>query len=188
VGGEDGHRVAGDVLLEQDLLALAGTVVGAQRGEVRLEARALVDTDAQVVDQLGPGVLHVEPLGHDVDVVRGAAGGEHLAVAIANDAPRGGQGHPAHDVLVGDGLVLFGVQDLELEEAADEAEEEHHHGQADPAEAPPELADVGTARCAAAGHARPQTHGHGALPSPGRSTVPALPRLIERPLRQGAAR
>src|SRR5262249_39459860 len=53
-------RVARDVLLEQDLLALPGAIIRAQGREVLLEPRALLDADAQVIDELGPRRRHVE--------------------------------------------------------------------------------------------------------------------------------
>jgi hypothetical protein len=118
VGREVRHRVARHVLLEQDLLLLALAVGGAQGEHVLLEAGALVEAHAEVVDELGPDVDHVETRGDDVDVVRRPARGEHLPRAIADDPARRRQRDAPDDVLPSDGAVLVGVDDLELEEPA----------------------------------------------------------------------
>src|SRR6185295_17048097 len=130
--------------------------------DLLLEPRALLHAEPQVVDEARPHALHVEPRGDDIDVVGRAARREDVAVAITDDAARGGQRGAAHDVLARGGAVLVALHDLELEEARDEAEEQERHRQADPLEAALELAGVGAPALTREAHAaaRPAREAH----------------------------
>ncbi len=88
-----------------------------------------------------PRARHHAP-GDDLDVVRGAARREHLAVRVADDAAGRRQDDAADDVLVRDGRVRRAVERLELEEAADDGEEREERGERHPLVALAELADV----------------------------------------------
>src|SRR5262249_41340849 len=144
----------------------------AQPEEELLEPRPLFEADAEVVDEPGPDVLHVEPRGDDVDVVRGAARGEDLAAPVADDAARGREWDLADDVLAGDGPVVVALDDRELEEPDDEAQEDERHQERDPAEPALELADVGAAPLAREAHAGAHAReAHRCPPSPGRGTM-----------------
>jgi hypothetical protein len=105
VSGEGRDGITRDVFLEQDLLVLARAVARSDRRELRFQTRALVDTDAEVVDELGPGDRQVETLGYDVDVVGGAAAGQDVAVSVPDDTAGRGERDSADDVLACDGAL-----------------------------------------------------------------------------------
>ena len=157
---ELGDRVAGEVLANEDG-APAGALVfvgDARRVELGVEPGALFRVQPEDVGDPRPGIGELvgvaKPIGvsrsraphdaarDDVEVVRGAARREHLALAIVDDAPGRRQWDAPDDVLVRDRGVRRPLEHLQLEQPAHDGAERDERHEGHPLEPTTELADV----------------------------------------------
>jgi hypothetical protein len=126
-----GDDVAIDVDLEQRLLQLALTATRPDVEDALLVVASLGGIQPHQLHRSRPGVLHVDQVGHDVDVVGGPIGGQHPALRISDHAARGRQRDSTDDVAPRLRAVARRLCDLQLGEAGREHAErqqnaEHH--------------------------------------------------------------
>lgn len=148
-----------EILAHEDRTPARRSILVGDAGvsDLRREPLALVRVEAKRVGDAAEGVLLFDAAsratrgtcarhdasGHEEDVEGRAIRREHASERVAHDASCGRQRDAPNDVLVRRLCVLRAVEDLELEETADDDREGEEGHQRDPSVALPELADVG---------------------------------------------